>query len=142
MVMTRVHGWEAALVRFASAQVGRAFEYGLTDCASLAFRGLGVIYKVPPVPAMLYHTSWQARGAFKALEGGVPPWLALHGAVELTRYYVQAGDVLVLPSDTDGFPSLGIAASVSKVLLSSKERGPYMLRTENLPDGATVWRFA
>ncbi len=139
----RVHGWEAALVAYADAQLGRSFAWGSTDCGSLVHGGLAAMYAVAPLLHPLYNSLKGARERFTAMGGDVAAWLGANGAEAVTRHYMQAGDVVLLrPTRRPrGLPSLGIAPSSSRLLVCTRKAGPQLMRAGGIPGTATVWRF-
>ena len=141
-MVTRVMGWEAALVAYADAQLDRPFMYGDTDCGSLVVGGLAAMYTEPPLPRPRYGSLRQALHIVAGAEDGVGGIMARVGARALKTQYAQAGDVVLWPDKDEQVPCLGIALSVDQVLTSDEEIGPHIMGImDGGLDAATLWRL-
>ena len=109
----RCLNWEAVVVDFAQREVGRPFEWGETDCASLARRVLRLMYGAedPFLKTPAYSTQAGALRAFRRA-GSIVDWLLDSGAEEVGREFLWMGDLAIRP-EIDVFVTDGAIAAVA-----------------------------
>ena len=140
--MQRIHNWDVALVEFALDAQGQQFNWGWTDCASLARRGiihiLGEDVWFPYIGR--WNTQIGALRIFKKLDIGRV--LKRTGAHEVTSKFACAGDVAVGPNrDINGLIQIAIILPSHKVLTSSIENGVTIEYTDTFVEKTKYWRY-
>lgn len=141
--MFRRQDWRTRLQRWAAAQQGKAFEWGVTDCAALARAALlemfgdGIERYLPQWSSVREAvTILQARGSIGAI-------LEELGATRTTVPFMRAGD-LVLSAEPDeeiGRVSVMVCIDAQQCLASTRE-GVCMLNP--LPQSVvfSLWEVA
>lgn len=130
------------LVRFARAAQGQPFEWGRTDCATLARRALTTILGRDPWEGEVgeWTTQTGALRVFKRTD----PEIALRasGAVEVGRYFATSGDVALGPqSDSMGLPAIYVLVPIRKVLTSNPDKGVIIASADELDPDTRFWRY-
>lgn len=133
--MHRVVAWDAALIEWARSVIGEPFEWGRTDCASLA-RGAVLAMYEGAEPKVSVGPGWSTeKGALRAhaRTGGVSSVLRRLGAEEVEPTCAQRGD-FVLDGSREP-PSVAVVVT-NGVVGADPERGvflsPMPLPTEDL----------
>lgn len=101
MAQHRVLDWRTRLVSWAAAQIDRPFEWGSTDCASLARAALVQMFGEDVVPAVPTYAT--AREALRAWAAYGPVGFALEqiGASTTLLPFMRAGDIIVVHEEAE-----------------------------------------
>lgn len=139
--MNRLRNWDVELMLWARTVVGRPFEWGATDCGSLARGALEVMYG-PETVAELVGAPWADGSAAREAWAALADVAAVFGAQEVERPYMQTGDLVIFPEGAEEDPELPrLAVSLGdRLLVSSVRDGVEITPVGRLHDG-TVWRF-
>jgi hypothetical protein len=120
----RLPNWDVALAEWATAQTGRRFVWGETDCVSLVAAGLALVHGSSPWPQPRYRTAEEARRVVPH-DGRLGQQLAMLGT-RVPPLEVQSADVVVLPADVESgefCDGLGLVVGTSQVLVTNPEEG-------------------
>lgn len=133
----------AQLANFANSQWGLPFEWGRTDCAALALRGLGAYYGKPITYESMI--TWSCRrSAIRAAIALTPAeWFEEHGGEPLERLReCTDGDVVIADSPLEPFPSVHLCVG-RRLLTSTRREGVDTLPMRVLDElpNAMVWRL-
>lgn len=121
--MSRIPNWEVALAKFATAELGKPFVWGETNCVSLAIRALDVQCGDNYHACVKHFMSSELRaGAFVRKQGlaGIVSRLKARGIAVIPQNFEQVGDVRFVQTEVT------IGASVllgRKALSSTQEAG-------------------
>ena len=143
MTIERVRNWDHAIVEAVRPTLGQPFEWGVTDCGTLARLLLGSLYG-DAVATEVLGSPWRTEaGALRRWKklGGVQGVLDRLGAEKVHASYASAGDLAVIPGEDEGsLPQLGIVMG-PKVAVSNRDVGVHAAHVTALPDGAQFWRL-
>lgn len=140
--MKRTDGWDVRLVRWADARRGSPFEWGVTDCAMLAFEAIDAMAGGEEL-AQKYRGRWDSERAARRFQakGKIDTAQVLidAGCVEVPPGHHQRGDIIVVP--LDGFQCAHVC--VGRTSLSVRPGAPVAwVRTADLRgDGLRVFRI-
>ena len=140
--MDRVENWDSCLVRLARAVEGQPFEWGRTDCATLARRGLTTIYGRDVWAGHV--GTWKTRRGALGSAGRTDPENALRasGAVPVPPNYAWSGDVALGASlDAHGMPRVSLLLPNRKALTSTPDRGVVVVDKLSLTEGTEFWSY-
>jgi len=138
--LSRIENWDIALFRFVEVHEGEPFEWGRTDCATLARGGVAAMYGEDLLPDL---PIWRSqRGALKASRrlGPIIDALKALGAERVSIRFAQSGDILIPDPDEDGLPRLAIVWNAA-ALCSSPEHGVTLVPLAVIPRGTPLWRL-
>lgn len=110
----RHRDWDDRLFRACDELVGRPFEWGETDCASMVIHALEAMYPPDDLPLPMDRPAWATeRAALRAYRatGGVEAALRAHGAQEVPLAFAQQGDIIIGLDEQGGVPGLAIVVS-------------------------------
>lgn len=136
--MRRVLNWDCKLVSWARAQTGKPFEWGKTDCVSLARGAIVVMYDEDLFPDLDYTTM---GGAARMLEryGTLMIALSEKGAATIAPEHGRTGDILISPANGK-LP--GAMVQLPNSLMSCEVGGVVTLyRVRELPDDMIPMRL-
>lgn len=136
--MRRVVNWDSAVKAAVTPLLGRPFEWGETDCASVSVACLNAMYDEPIYPKTLYKSLRGARELWGYVDIGKVAERASGHAVG--PQWATYGDIAVGDLDSDGFPSLYFVLRGCAVT-SSKEKGVFTIPLAKLKDRVTFYRF-
>lgn len=122
-MMHRLQDWRSHLVKYAAEIEGKPFEWGSTDCGSVARRAL--IEMFGPAMAMEIPIWTSVREALLILEqlGSLEEYLLELGAEKASPAFVRAGDILISnePEEEVGRQAIMVCIDGSSCIASSKE---------------------
>ncbi len=136
--MRRVLNWDCELVAWARAQQGKPFEWGKTDCVSLARGAIVVMYGEDLFPDLTYKTMRAAKKTLREY-GNLVIALSEKGAATIGLERGRTGDILIGAAN-DKLP--GVMVQLPNSLMSCELGGVvtfYDLR--ELPDGMLPMRL-
>lgn len=140
--MDRIHNWKVWLVHFAQVVEGQGFEWGRTDCVSLARRALRTMYGKDPWKGHV--GEWTTRRGALRVAGRTDYEDALRssGASQVGTLFASAGDVAVgTKRDRHGMFPVAVVLPGRKALISSPERGVFITGTGEFVADTTFWRY-
>lgn len=136
----RIRNWDVQLVLWAREQIGKPFEWGRTDCASLTRGALAVMYGTDPLTAVFWSDLRSALSAIEGL-GGAAAALQRLGAQPCPLKFAQAGDIAVGPErDAHGLVQLSVVLGRGQVLVTTPEHGVAVASIAALTHGTECWR--
>jgi len=136
----RPNAWSVALVRWASELRGEPYEWGRTDCGSLAREAIGIVTGSDPFPETPAWTSPEAaKASLKAL-GGFQAAMEGLGAREVALAYAQSGDVARTPP-TEEHPAHLAVIVAGRALVTTEEAGVHLVELSQLPERTVLWRL-
>lgn len=142
--MKRVENWDQKLIYYARESVGKDFEWGVTDCASLVRASIAAMYGEDVFSHVAaWSTLREAKNQYE-MHGRASSILAEAGASIVASNYEQTGDIIVSPGeDQDGLPRFGVILTGGQVLLSTPESGVHVLShwRSILVDGTSIYRM-
>lgn len=140
--MSRIENWDVWLVEMAEAARNEGFEWGRTDCASLARKCLTQMLGEDPWADDL--GTWKSKtAAIKQLAavGDVESFMVRTGGVEVTERFATTGDIAVGPGqDGNGLIQVAVILPNRKALASSSSEGP-KIEPASFVDGTRFWRY-
>lgn len=126
--MKRIRNWRRNLCTWAATRRGEDFDWGRTDCASLAMKACGVMYHHDFFPFVdEYRTLREAKEVFEGLGIGFDEILLRAGAERVSTVYARSGDIMVGPDTVEGFPSAYVMLP-SMIVTSNTDEGVVFLR--------------
>lgn len=137
----RVENWDTRLVELVGDVRGEPYEWGRTDCVSLARRALTEILGRDP---------WEDVGSWTTKTGAVrvakktEPLVALSdtGAVEVTAGFATSGDVaLGATIEASGLPMMSVLVPRAKALYSTPETGVHVIDRSLLSPETRYFRY-
>ncbi|KKN45116.1 hypothetical protein LCGC14_0686180 [marine sediment metagenome] len=140
--LERVENWDSRLVEFAREVTDQPFEWGVTDCASLARRGLEVVFGLDLWRGHV--GTWKTRRGALGVSGRTEHQEALRasGAVEVGKHYAWSADVALGDSvDDHGMLQVALLLPTRKAMTSTPERGVLIVDKLSLAEGTTFWRY-
>lgn len=130
-------GWKIALRELAKELRGSPFEWGETDCGSIARRALEVITGEAVLPDVEYRSARKA-GRLQQELGGLAGALEKAGCRPVRPNFAQPGDLVV--SEDDGREGIYVLTG-GGVLTSNHDQGVLWLSTvPRFSSSGTVWR--
>jgi hypothetical protein len=138
----RIRNWDLALHRWATAQAGRAFDWGQTDCATLTLRALSVMYVKP---LLVLDPVWESSAGALRIIGERPGIIVniLRGQLKaqpILPAFTSIGDILLLP----GAPLPHLYVHLGRyVLATDPVRGVHLGPAAELlaTQGLSCWRI-
>lgn len=120
--MLRRRTWENRLVAWEREVLGEPFEWGRTDCVSLARGALEAMYEDPPVPTLGpdYETADGARRAHVETDGPEAV-LRAGGAEEVGLGFARDGDMLIGVEEAGGIEGVAVVVESYYVVASEEE---------------------
>lgn len=139
--MNRLANWDTHLVSFARDVVGREFEWGVTDCATLVRRGL--IEMLGRDVLKGHHRVWKTRrGALMASRVKPQDALKASGAERVGNKFAWSGDVAVgRRVDDHGMIRVALLLPTRKALTSTPDLGVIIVDRLSLTKGTRFWRY-
>lgn len=139
--MNRNRNWSVDIMLWARSVRGRPFEWGSTDCGSLARGALEALYG-PQDVRDLFGAPWADGAAARDAWAALADVAAVFGAHEVEPAYMQTGDLVIFPGGAEEDPELPrIAVSLGdRLLVSSVRHGVEITPVGRLGE-AVVWRF-
>ena len=131
-MIRKVKNWEIALTDFASKQINRAFEWGVTDCNVLAIGAMSAM--TGDNLAESFAHSWDDRESAEvaAQEINAVDYLEMLGLFEVMPGFQQRGDIILLDQkDPWLVPCICMG---QEVLVSSIAHKKIILRTLTADD--------
>jgi len=95
--MKRVPDWDLRLVEYASDMIGKPFVWGQTDCTTIVFKGLEVMYDYDFTKGLKWHTTLRTAVNLYKKTGGIEKVLLKKGACGIGLGFATTGDVLISP---------------------------------------------
>jgi len=138
--MDRIRNWDVKLVQWAKDMQTKDFEWGTRDCATLVLKDAFEVMYGEPVFTDL--PNWTTRlGLMRASTkvGGPKKYLSEKGAEEVTRNYVQGGDIII--DNSEDFPHLALVLNKERVLFASEENGIHIEKFGRLSPDLTIMRY-
>lgn len=137
--MNRVRTWDVDLQAWAASLIGEPFQWGRTDCASIAIEAQRLMYG-----ADVFHLpKWKSKAkALRTLESakGIRAVLRKH-AQQVGRGFLQMGDIVLVKNGCDVLETDGLMLVVRDyALFTNPETGVIRVPLEALPKRATFWR--
>lgn len=118
------------LVRWAASQLGRKFEWGVSDCASLTSEGFKILYGDEPFP---YLEKWKSKEeALKLYNKVGKPSEILKldpNFVEIKKNYCQTGDIVILDTNPLQLTSIIIE---NGILIFEEEKGVILRKFKDI----------
>lgn len=131
----RVRNWDVRLFHWADSVVGRAFEWGTTDCASLVRAGHVAMYGKDVFGWPTYSSKLDATKAKKKV-GGIPKALR-KVCTEIGRRFARTGDIVVITHKRQY--GMGVVVGTNVVGTYPSEL-VHLVPLSIVPDDATFWR--
>lgn len=128
--MSRIANWEVALANFVTAEVGKPFIWGETNCVSLAARALDIQSGENYHPCVKHFMSSEIRArAFVRKQGiaGIVSRLKERGLVVVPKNFEQIGDVCFVQTET----TIGASVLLGRKALSSSQKNGVALFNAN-----------
>lgn len=137
----RVANWDVKLVGFAIGIRGEDFDWGISDCVSLARQCLYVILDEDPWDSLgTWKTKTSALKAFKGIK--IDKYLEKTGAIEIDYNFLTTGDFVISPNeDIHGLMQIAIVLPMHKVLVSSMSDGVTISDYDSFAEGSKYWRY-
>lgn len=85
-----------ALITWAGKQVGKPYQWGVTDCGTTTREGLRILLGRDPFPGLPAWTNEQEMREIWGSLGGAEAGFLCYGAVRVQPGYTQTGDVALL----------------------------------------------
>src|SRR3970040_964587 len=95
--MHRRLDWRSRLHAWGTAQVGKPFVWGETDCGSLSRKALEMMFGVDIMPVLPVYNSWSEAVVAKHQVARFGSFLTKLGALEGEPAFMRAGDIVVAP---------------------------------------------
>ena len=134
----RVRNWRTRLIAWSTAQVGRPFVWGETDCAALVRAALTECFDrdvVPEVP------SWHSKKeALRVLRAHDPvKTLEALGATRTTIGFARGGDIVSMRAEADEVGGVALGVWVDGFcLVPSVKHGVTRVNAISMPRDAVV----
>lgn len=135
----RVRDWRTRLMEWGLAQRGRAFQWGETDCATLARFSLMLCFGYDVTERI---PRWySAREAARVLEEySIEAELLRLGAEVQPKSFARGGDIILMGESAElGGVAMGVVLDGSTVLAAGSEEGVQFVSLSSLPDEAKVY---
>ena len=118
------------LIKWATSQLGKKLDWGISDCASLTSEGFKIVYGYDPFP---YLEKWKNKDeALKlyAKVGKPSEILKLDpNFTEIKKNYCQTGDIVIL--DTSPMQTTSIVID-NGILIFDEEKGVILQKFKNI----------
>ena len=137
--MNRLRTWDVDLQTWAASLIGEPFEWGRTDCGSIAIEGQRIIYGTD----VFHLPKWKSKAkALRTLIGVKGMRSALRGCADQGgRGFLQMGDIVLVKNGCDELETDGLLLVVRDyVLFTNPETGVIRIPLEAIPNKATFWR--
>lgn len=141
----KLANWDIALAEFALHMAGEPIVWGKTDCGSLSYAALELVYDAETLEAIkkpAYRGAKSATRLLTANKGGAYPYLRRCGLVPVRRGYWPSGAVWTRPP-TKSRPhgAIGIV-TMRRVLTSTEKYGVILLTIDEATAASKLLRFA
>lgn len=141
--LVRIPNWDIALVHLARNVQGEPFCWGETDCGTLCYRAVAVMYGEGEAEDRF-------GGPWQSLHDARERWAEIggaHGAMDALEAYeatprsVRSGDILLFDgADPDSLPRLAFVAG-GKVVTVDRKEGVRIVPVRDVVDPFVVWRL-
>jgi hypothetical protein len=135
----RVANWRTALTRWAEEQPGQPFEWGRTDCVSMARTALSLCFGRDPIGHIPTYANAREAKRLHETWGGFLHQLDLLGAMQKGLNYAQCGDVIAFPEPEEKVGGMAIGVWLDSTCLLSAREGIFLARRPDLPPSTKVY---